>query len=251
MNEYITIIGGGLAGTESAYQIAKRGIKVKLYEMKPQKYSPAHSNENLAEIVCSNSFKSNLHTNACGLLKEELRKLDSLLIKIADKTAVPAGQALAVDREKFSEIVTEEIKKNPLIEIINKEIGEEIHLKDLAQNGIVIIATGPLTSESLSKEIQELTDQEKLAFYDAAAPIVTKESIDFNIAFYGNRYEQEKKKEETIDKWQERLKSQDASYINLPMNKEEYEKFVQELINAEVVTLHDLRKEKYLKVVCQ
>ena len=224
MNEYITIIGGGLAGTESAYQIAKRGIKVKLYEMKPQKYSPAHSNENLAEIVCSNSFKSNLHTNACGLLKEELRKLDSLLIKIADKTAVPAGQALAVDREKFSEIVTEEIKKNPLIEIINKEIGEEIHLKDLAQNGIVIIATGPLTSESLSKEIQELTDQEKLAFYDAAAPIVTKESIDFNIAFYGNRYEQEKKKEETMDKWQERLNSQDASYINLPMNKEEYEK---------------------------
>ena len=244
MNEYITIIGGGLAGTESAYQIAKRGIKVKLYEMKPQKYSPAHSNENLAEIVCSNSFKSNLHTNACGLLKEELRKLDSLLIKIADKTAVPAGQALAVDREKFSEIVTEEIKKNPLIEIINKEIGEEIHLKDLAQNGIVIIATGPLTSESLSKEIQELTDQEKLAFYDAAAPIVTKESIDFNIAFYGNRYEQEKKKEETMDKWQERLNLQDASYINLPMNKEEYEKFVQELINAEVVTLHDFEKRE-------
>ena len=236
MNEYITIIGGGLAGTEAAYQIAKRGIKVKLYEMKPQKYSPAHSNENLAEIVCSNSFKSNLHTNACGLLKEELRKLDSLLIKIADKTAVPAGQALAVDREKFSEIVTEEIKKNPLIEIINKEIG--------AQNGIVIIATGPLTSEGLSKEIQELTDQEKLAFYDAAAPIVTKESIDFNIAFYGNRYEQEKKKEETIDKWQERLNSQDASYINLPMNKEEYEKFVQELVNAEVVTLHDFEKRE-------
>lgn len=244
MNEYITIIGGGLAGTEAAYQIAKRGIKVKLYEMKPQKYSPAHSNENLAEIVCSNSFKSNLHTNACGLLKEELRKLDSLLIKIADKTAVPAGQALAVDREKFSEIVTEEIKKNPLIEIINKEIGEEIHLKDLAQNGIVIIATGPLTSEGLSKEIQELTDQEKLAFYDAAAPIVTKESIDFNIAFYGNRYEQEKKKEETIDKWQERLNSQDTSYINLPMNKEEYEKFVQELVNAEVVTLHDFEKRE-------
>ena len=244
MNEYITIIGGGLAGTESAYQIAKRGIKVKLYEMKPQKYSPAHSNENLAEIVCSNSFKSNLHTNACGLLKEELRKLDSLLIKIADKTAVPAGQALAVDREKFSEIVTEEIKKNPLIEVINKEIGEEIHLKDVTKNGIVIIATGPLTSEGLSKEIQELTDQEKLAFYDAAAPIVTKESIDFNIAFYGNRYEQEKKKEETIDKWQERLNSQDASYINLPMNKEEYEKFVQELVNAEVVTLHDFEKRE-------
>ena len=244
MNEYITIIGGGLAGTESAYQIAKRGIKVKLYEMKPQKYSPAHSNENLAEIVCSNSFKSNLHTNACGLLKEELRKLDSLLIKIADQTAVPAGQALAVDREEFSKKVTEEIKRNPLIEIINKEVGEEIHLKDLATNGIVIIATGPLTSESLSKEIQELTDSDRLAFYDAAAPIVTKESIDFNIAFYGNRYEQEKKKEEALEEWQERLSSQDASYINLPMNKEEYEKFVQELINAEVVTLHDFEKRE-------
>ena len=244
MNDYITIIGGGLAGTEAAYQIAKKGIKVKLYEMKPQKYSPAHTSQNLAEIVCSNSFKSNLHTNACGLLKEELRKLDSLLIKIADKTAVPAGQALAVDREKFSEIVTEEIKRNPLIEIINKEIGKEVHLKDLAKNGIVIIATGPLTSESLSKEIQELIDQEKLAFYDAAAPIVTKESIDFNIAFYGNRYEQEKKKEETIEDWQKRLSNQNASYINLPMNKEEYEKFVTELINAEVVTLHDFEKRE-------
>ena len=244
MNDYITIIGGGLAGTEAAYQIAKKGIKVKLYEMKPQKYSPAHSNQNLAEIVCSNSFKSNLHTNACGLLKEELRKLDSLLIKIADKTAVPAGQALAVDREEFSKKVTEEIKSNPLIEIINKEVGEEIHLKQLAEKSIVIIATGPLTTDSLSKEIQEITDSNRLAFYDAAAPIVTKESIDFNIAFYGNRYEQEKKKEESIEEWQKRLRIQDASYINLPMNKEEYEKFVQELINAEVVTLHDFEKRE-------
>ncbi len=244
MNKYITIIGGGLAGTEAAYQIAKRGIKVKLYEMKPQKYSPAHTSQNLAEIVCSNSFKSNLHTNACGLLKEELRKLDSLLINIADKTSVPAGQALAVDREEFSKKVTEEIKKNPLIEIINKEVGEEIHLKELAENGIVIIATGPLTSESLSKEIIELTGKERLAFYDAAAPIVTKESINFDIAFLGNRYEQEKKKEETIEEWQNRINNQDASYINLPMNKEEYEKFVNELINAEVVTLHDFEKRE-------
>ena len=244
MNEYITIIGGGLAGTEAAYQIAKRGLKVKLYEMKPQKYSPAHTKQNLAEIVCSNSFKSNLHTNACGLLKEELRKLDSLLINIADKTAVPAGQALAVDREEFSKKVTEEIKKNPLIEIINKEVGEEIHLKEFAENGIVIIATGPLTSESLSKEIIELTGKERLAFYDAAAPIVTKESINFDIAFLGNRYEQEKKKEETIEEWQNRINNQDASYINLPMNKEEYEKFVNELINAEVVTLHDFEKRE-------
>ena len=244
MNEYITVIGGGLAGTEAAYKIAKRGIKVKLYEMKPKKYSPAHSNSNLAEIVCSNSFKSNLHTNACGLLKEELRILDSMLIKIADQNSEPAGQALAVDRKEFSKKVTEEIEKNQLIEVINKEVGEEVHLKELAKNGIVIIATGPLTSESLSNEIKELTGDEKLAFYDAAAPIVTKESIDFNIAFYGNRYEQEKKKEEAIEEWQKRLENQDASYINLPMNKDEYEKFVTELINAEVVTLHDFEKRE-------
>ena len=244
MNEYITVIGGGLAGTEAAYQIAKQGIKVKLYEMKPKKYSPAHTNSNLAEIVCSNSFKSNLHTNACGLLKEELRKLESLLIKIADETSVPAGQALAVDREEFSKEVTAEINKNPLIEVINKEVGEEISLKDIAKDGIVIIATGPLTSDSLSKEIIELTGQKRLAFYDAAAPIVTKESIDFNIAFFGNRYDQEKQKDETIDEWKKRLESQDASYINLPMDKEEYEKFVEELINAEVVTLHDFEKRE-------
>ncbi len=127
MKQEVTIIGGGLAGCEAAYQIAKKGIKVKLYEMKPQKFSEAHSSENLAEIVCSNSFKSNLHTNACGLLKEELRMLDSLLIKCADETSVPAGQALAVDREEFSKLVTKKIKENPNIEIINKEfIGDEL-----------------------------------------------------------------------------------------------------------------------------
>lgn len=244
MNDYIVVIGGGLAGTEAAYQIAKQGIKVKLYEMKPAKFSPAHSNKNLAEIVCSNSFKSNLHTNACGLLKEELRYLDSLLIKIADETKVPAGQALAVDREIFSERVTEEIKKNPFIEVINKEIGNDISLQELAKQGIVIIATGPLTSESLSKEIIELTGEDKLAFYDAAAPIITKESIDFNIAFYGNRYEQEKQKEESIEDWKKRLENQDASYINLPMNQEEYEEFVNELIAAEVATLHHFEKRE-------
>ncbi len=244
MNNYITIIGGGLAGTEAAYQIAKRGINVKLYEMKPEKYTPAHSNSNLAEIVCSNSFKSNLHTNACGLLKEELRKLDSLLIKVADKTSVPAGQALAVDREKFSEEITRIIKENPLIEVINKEVGQDIKIKDLAKEGIVIIATGPLTSEVLAKEISEITGQDKLYFYDAAAPIVTKESIDFNIAFLGNRYEQEKGKDEDIEKWRERIKSQDASYINLPMNKEEYENFWNGLVNAEIVNLHEFEKRE-------
>ena len=241
MKDYITVIGAGLAGCEVAYQIAKRGIKVKLYEMKPKKFSPAHSNENLAEIVCSNSFKSNLLTNACGLLKEELRNLDSLLIKCADETSVPAGQALAVDREEFSKKVTTKIKENPLIEIYNEEV---TNIENIAENGIIIIATGPLTSEGLSKEISKITGEDKLHFYDAAAPIISKESIDFNIAFYGNRYEQEKKKEESIEEWKERLENQEKSYINLPMNKEKYENFVNELVNAEVVTLHEFEKRE-------
>ena len=209
--------------------------------MKPIKYTEAHSNKNLAEIVCSNSFKSNLHTNACGLLKEELRYLNSLLIKIADETQVPAGQALAVDRELFAKRVTEEIEKNPLIEVIHQEVTD---VEKMSQEGIVIIATGPLTSEGMAKEISKLTGEDKLYFYDAAAPIVTKESINFDIAFYGNRYDQEKQKNESTDEWYERLKTQDASYINLLMNKDEYEKFVQELINAEVVTLHEFEKRE-------
>ncbi len=314
MEDYINIIGAGLAGSEAAYQIAKRGIKVKLYEMKPEKFSPAHSNSNFAEIVCSNSFKSNLLTNACGLLKEELRRLDSLLIKIADETAVPAGQALAVDREKFAKKVTEELKNNPNIEVINEEVvskydetitdenvnlsqeknvtnkldknstqendkshANPIFFEDLInEDAITIIATGPLTSDSLSIGIKKLTGENDLHFYDAAAPIIEKDSIDFNIAFYGDRYEQEKKKDETHEEWHNRIseynknnivrgsnikpnvyeitdnadelvnskveKNDTNSYINLPMNKEEYENFVQELINAEVVTLHDFEK---------
>jgi len=216
-------LDGGLAGTETAYQIAKRGIKVKLYEMKPEKFSPAHSSKELAEIVCSNSFKSNSITNACGLLKEELRNLGSLLIQIADETKVPAGQALAVDRETFSKRVTEEIEKNPNIEIIREEV-ENIE----AEDGIVIIATGPLTSEKMAKQIINITGKDRLAFYDAAAPIIEKDSINFNIAFYGDRYGKEG----------------DSSYINLPMNKEEYEKFYNELVNAEVVTLHEFEKKE-------
>lgn len=223
MNNYITIIGGGLAGCEAAYQVAKRGIKVRLYEMKPVNFSPAHSSSNLAEIVCSNSFKSNSITNACGLLKEELRKLDSLLIRIADETKVPAGQALAVDRVNFSKRITEEIEKNPNIEIIREEVG-----KIDSENGIVIIATGPLTSEKMTIQILKITGKEGLAFYDAAAPIIEKESINFNIAFYGDRYGKEG----------------DSSYINLPMNKEEYERFYNELVNAEIVTIHDFEKKE-------
>lgn len=249
MNETVNIIGGGLAGCEAAYQIAKQGYKVKLYEMKPTKFSNAHSNENLAEIVCSNSFKSNLHTNACGLLKEELRLLDSLLIKCADKTSVPAGQALAVDRDKFSELVTKKIKENPNIEIINEEyVGTNLVLtkNNDSKEGqqITIIATGPLTSDKFAKNILKITGEDDLYFYDAAAPIVTKESIDMNIAFYGDRYEQERGKEEDIEEWKKRIANMEASYINLPMNKEEYETFVKELVNAEIVTLHEFEKRE-------
>ena len=246
MKDYITVIGGGLAGTEAAYQIAKKGIKVKLYEMKPEKFSPAHSNKNLAEIVCSNSFKSNLITNACGLLKQELRLLDSLLINVADKTSVPAGQALAVDREKFSQLVTKEIENNSNIEIINTEVGVNgLNISKMAKDGIVIIATGPLTSDGLAKEISELTGDEGLHFYDAAAPIVEKNSINMDIAFWGDRYDQERGKDEDIEDWEKRVEGlKEADYINLPMNKEEYENFVNELINAEVVELREFEKRE-------
>ena len=246
MNDFITVVGGGLAGSEAAYQIAKRGIKVKLYEMKPNNFSPAHSNNNLAEIVCSNSFKSNLHTNACGLLKEELRNLDSLLIKVADETAVPAGQALAVDREVFSKKVTEALENMKNVEIIRQEVGKDgLSIESIAKDGIVIIATGPLTSDALSKQILELTGEDDLHFYDAAAPIIFKDSIDMNIAFYGNRYEQERAKDEDVEEWKTKQKNDgDASYINLPMNKEEYEHFWNELVNAEVVELHQFEKRE-------
>ena len=246
MNDFITVVGGGLAGSEATYQIAKRGIKVRLYEMKPNNFSPAHSNNNLAEIVCSNSFKSNLHTNACGLLKEELRNLDSLLIKVADETAVPAGQALAVDREVFSKKVTEALENMKNVEIIRQEVGKDgLSIESIAKDGIVIIATGPLTSDALSKQILELTGEDDLHFYDAAAPIIFKDSIDMNIAFYGNRYEQERAKDEDVEEWKTKQKNYgDASYINLPMNKEEYELFWNELVNAEVVELHQFEKRE-------
>ena len=221
MEKHVNIIGGGLAGCEAAYQISKRGIKVKLYEMKPKIFSPAHSNENLAEIVCSNSFKSNLLSNACGMLKEELRILDSLLIRIADETKVPAGQALAVDREEFSKRVTEEILKMDNIEVIHEEI------KDIPEDEVTIIATGPLTSNDLSTEIAKLVDSDSLYFYDAAAPIIEKSSIDMNIGFLGDRYGKG-----------------ESAYINLPMNEEEYKSFWNELVNAEVVELHKFEKRE-------
>ena len=223
MKDYITVIGRRTSWNRGCISNCKSRNKVKLYEMKPEKFSPAHSSKELAEIVCSNSFKSNSVTNACGLLKEELRNLGSLLIQIADETKVPAGQALAVDRETFSKRVTEEIEKNPNIEIIREEV-ENIE----AEDGIVIIATGPLTSEKMTKQIISITGKDRLAFYDAAAPIIEKDSINFNIAFYGDRYGKEG----------------DSSYINLPMNKEEYEIFYNELVNAEIVTLHEFEKKE-------
>ena len=194
--------------------------------MKPKKFSPAHKSENFAEIVCSNSFKSNLLTNACGLLKEELRMLDSLLIKCADKVAVPAGQALAVDREKFSELVTKKLEAMPNIKIERKEIINISKIKS-SDEDIIAIATGPLTSQNLSEEISKITGKDKLYFYDAAAPIIEKDSIDMSIAFFADRYGKG-----------------DSSYLNLPINKEEYEKFWQELVNAEVVNMHEFEKKE-------
>jgi len=234
----VIVIGAGLAGCETTYQIAKAGIEVTLYEMKPKKFTPAHTNKEFAEIVCSNSFKSNLLTNACGVLKEELRLLGSALIPIADSVSVPAGQALAVDREKFAEKVTQVIEANEYIEVVREEITK------IPTDKIVVIATGPLTSERLSEDISNLTGDDKLFFYDAAAPIIEKDSINMSIAFYGDRYSQEREKEEDIEKWKNRIKDGQASYINLPMNKEEYEDFYEELIKAEVVNLHNFEKKE-------
>lgn len=210
------VIGAGLAGCEAAYQLAKRGIKVKLYEMKPIKRTPAHKSDLFAELVCSNSLKAARVASAAGMLKEEMRMLDSLLMKCADKCTVPAGGALAVDRDIFSELVTNEIKNNPNIEVIY----EEIDSIDFSEP--TVVATGPLTSEALSNTISEKFGS-SLSFFDAAAPIVKADSIDMTSAFFASRYG----------------KGDGDDYINCPMNKAEYEVFYNELINAEKAPLHD------------
>lgn len=220
-NAQITVIGAGLAGCEAAWQIAKRGIKVRLIEMKGKKYTPAHKSPLFAELVCSNSFKANRIDSAAGLMKEEMRRLGSLLLKVADSCAVAAGGALAVDRDLFSEGVTKAIKENDLIEIIEEEVTE------IPSEGIVVIATGPLTSDALSESIGKLCGQPYLNFYDAAAPIVSADSIDMNCAFAASRYD----------------RGGDDDYINCPMNKAEYEEFVAELLKAERALLHDADKE--------
>ncbi len=220
MKQIVNIIGGGLAGCESAYQLSKRGIEVNLYDMKP-KFSPAHKNKNLAELVCSNSLKSDDILTAGGLLKEELRMLDSLLIKIADKCRVPAGASLSVDRELFSENVTDFLKNQPNINIISQEITQ------IDTSIPTIIATGPLTSDDLSEEIAKLVGEERLYFFDAIAPIVDFNTINFDKAYFKDRYDKGEK-----------------DYINCPFSKEEYLKFYQELIDGEIVKLKDFEKNK-------
>lgn len=224
MRDYITVIGGGLAGCEAAYHIASKGIKVKLYEMRPHQDAKAHHTDLLGELVCSNSLKSSSLENASGLLKEEMRKMDSLIISVADSCAVPAGQALAVDRDIFAKEITNRIKSNSLIEVINEEV------KEIPTDGIVVIASGPLTSMALSSSLKDLLDEEYLYFYDAAAPIVSKGSIDFNKAYFKSRYDKG-----------------DADYINCPFTKDEFFAFYNELINANRAPLHDFEKEVHFE----
>ena len=217
----VIVVGAGLAGCEAAYQLAEKGIKVKLYEMKPKIKTEAHSKDYFSELVCSNSLGSDSLENAAGLMKEELRLLGSLLVKIADKNRVPAGQALAVDRDTFSEEITSIITNHENIEVIEEEF------TDIPDDKIVLIASGTLTSEKLFAKISELTGEESLYFYDAAAPIVTFDSIDMNKAYFQSRYGKG-----------------EGEYINCPMNKEEYYKFYNELINAERAELKKFEKEK-------
>ncbi|QNM16010.1 methylenetetrahydrofolate--tRNA-(uracil(54)-C(5))-methyltransferase (FADH(2)-oxidizing) TrmFO [Fusobacterium hominis] len=221
MTKEVIVVGAGLAGSEAAYQLAKRGIKVKLYEMKSKKKTEAHKTEKFGELVCSNSLGADNLANASGLMKEELRRMDSLLIKIADKHRVPAGQALAVDREGFSEDITKSLKAMENIEIIEEELVE------IPKDKIVLIASGPLTSHGLSQKIGELTHTDYLYFYDAAAPIVTFESINMDIAYRQSRYGKG-----------------DGEYINCPMNKEEYYNFYNALVSAERVPLKAFEEEK-------
>ena len=215
MKKTVTVIGAGLAGSEASYQLAKRGFNVKLYEMRPKKLTPAHKTGLFAELVCSNSLRANSLENAVGLLKEEMRMLDSLIIRCADATKVPAGGALAVDRDLFSALVTEEIRNNPLIEVIEEEITE-------IPEGPVIIATGPLTSDAFSLKIKELINEEYLYFYDAAAPIIELDSINMDICYKKSRYDKG-----------------EADYINCPMNKTQFDAWHKELINAKTTELKD------------
>ncbi|GIN83712.1 methylenetetrahydrofolate--tRNA-(uracil-5-)-methyltransferase TrmFO [Heyndrickxia sporothermodurans] len=223
MEKFVNVIGAGLAGSEAAWQIAKRGIKVNLYEMRPVKQTPAHHTDKFAELVCSNSLRANTLTNAVGVLKEEMRILDSVIIQSADKSSVPAGGALAVDRHEFSGHVTEMVKNHPNVTVINEEVTK-------IPSGITVIATGPLTSEALSKQLLALTGEEYLYFYDAAAPIIEKDSINMEKVYLKSRYDKG-----------------EAAYLNCPMNEEEFDRFYEALISAETATLREFEKEIFFE----
>lgn len=219
----INVIGAGLAGSEAAWQIAKRGLKVRLYEMRPEKKTPAHHTQNFAELVCTNSLRANQLTNGAGLLKEEMRRLDSIIMEAADTHNVPAGGALAVDRETFSSAITEKLTNHPNVEVIREELTE-------IPEGLTVIATGPLTSDPLAQAIKRLTDDEGLYFYDAAAPIVEKSSLDMDKIYLKSRYDKG-----------------EAAYLNCPMTEEEFYNFYHELINAEMAELHDFEDQKFFE----
>jgi len=227
----VTVIGAGMAGSEAAWQAAQRGAKVRLIEMRPKKLTPAHQSDKAAEIVCSNSFKSNHISNASGLLKDEMRKLDSLIVSCADATSVPAGEALAVDREAFSELVTERLLAHPNIEFVRDEATE------IPAEGKVIIASGPLTSDALAAQIGQLTGRYDLYFYDAVAPIVDASTIDYTKVFRASRR----------GKGLEADTSDDAAYLNCPMNKEEYTALWQAITEAELAPVHDFEDIKYFE----
>nr|WP_124114066.1 FADH(2)-oxidizing methylenetetrahydrofolate--tRNA-(uracil(54)-C(5))-methyltransferase TrmFO [Paenibacillus xylanexedens] len=222
--QQVTVIGAGLAGTEAAWQIASRGVRVKLYEMRPVVKTPAHHTDKFAELVCSNSLRANGLTNAVGVLKEEMRMLNSLVLSAADKHAVPAGGALAVDRDGFSGEITSTLHQHPLIEVVNEE------LTTLPEDGIVVVATGPLTSPALSEQIKALMGEEYFYFYDAAAPIIEKDSIDMNKVYLASRYDKG-----------------EAAYLNCPMTEEEFDVFYEALITAEVAQLKEFEKEIYFE----
>ena len=220
----VNIIGAGLAGSEAAWQLIQRGIPVRLYEMRPKKYSPAHHTDNFGELVCSNSLRANNIENAVGLLKEELRRMDSLIMRCADENQVPAGGALAVDREKFSSQITQILTGHPLVEVIYEEVTE------IPEDEITIIATGPLTDGAMAEYVKQATSQDDLYFYDAAAPIVTAESINYDKAFWASRYDKG-----------------DADYLNCPMTEEEYNAFYDALISAEVIETKEFEKAKFFE----
>ncbi|WP_051690253.1 FADH(2)-oxidizing methylenetetrahydrofolate--tRNA-(uracil(54)-C(5))-methyltransferase TrmFO [Exiguobacterium alkaliphilum] len=223
LSQRVTVIGAGLAGSEAAWQLAKRGIQVDLYEMRPVRQTPAHHTDQFAELVCSNSLRANGLQNAVGVLKEEMRTLDSLILKAADTASVPAGGALAVDRHDFAGFVTDTLKNHPNVTVHNEEI-------QAIPDGIVIVATGPLTSPDLSASLKAFTGEDYLYFYDAAAPILDGETIDRDKVYLKSRYDKG-----------------EAAYLNCPMTEEEFDVFYDELVKAEVVPLKEFEKEIYFE----